>query len=206
MESNIEVEVRGPLSEQQYAACKDFLSQHGSSIEKKERILIDYSTLIPGQGLERRDKDIRVRVTNNVAEIIVKLGSWGNQEARKELSITTNDSFDALVQLFAALGYDKGVLCERNSFVAVYRGIEFALVEVPGHSYYFEAEILIDDAIKKDAAHRALADACEELGLSIFSQKEYFDYVKELNKTANKFFDFSTYTEGYFKKTYGLKQ
>ena len=32
------------------------------------------------------------------------------------------------------------MLCVRKSKVYEYEGIEFALVEVPGHSYYYEAE------------------------------------------------------------------
>jgi predicted adenylyl cyclase CyaB len=122
------------------------------------------------------------------------------------LSITSNDSFDTLVQIFGALGFKKGVLCIRNSVVYTYEGIEFALVEVPGHSYYFEAELLISDTKDKDRAHEKIEAVCTKLGMTIFSNNEYFDYVKQLNRETNILFDFSEYTEGYFKKTFNLKK
>ncbi len=204
MMNNIEVEVRGPLSKKQYEHYKDFLSKKGLFVQEKRRVLIDYSTLMPEHDLEKRDKDIRIRVTNNISEIVVKLGSWGDKEARKELSVTTSDSFDTLVQIFAAIGYQTGVLCVRNSMVYLYEDIEFALVEVPGHSYYFEAELLISDRNKKNEAHEKIEFICTKLGMTIFSSEKYFAYVRQLNQEANTVFDFAKYQEGYFKKTFHL--
>jgi len=86
--SNIEVEIRGPLSQEQYQAVITYFEARGKKLDEKKRTFIDYSTFLEG-GVRERDKDIRVRVTNGVPEIIVKLGSWGGAEARKELSVLT---------------------------------------------------------------------------------------------------------------------
>jgi len=204
MQKDIEIELRGPLSAEQYARLNSFLETNGAKKGMKDRVLIDYSTLLPG-AMADREKDIRLRVTNGVPEIIVKLGSWGENEQRRELSVTTAPhTFDTLTEIFAALGYEKGVLCGRKSTVYDYKGIEFALVEVPGHSYYYEAEKMAHAGEDGDALVKEITDVCTELGLQIFSKDEFFAYVEKLNKEANEVFDATVATPNYFKDRFGV--
>ncbi|MBI4086433.1 hypothetical protein HY416_00410 [Candidatus Kaiserbacteria bacterium] len=204
MERNIEIEMRGPLTTEKYSELKAFLDANARKITEKDRILIDYSTFLPG-GIRERQIDIRLRVTNGVPEIIVKIGDWGGTEKRKELSVTTtSNTFDTLTEIFAALGYEKGMLCVRKSHVYEYKGIEFALVEVPGHSYYYEAEKMARDDEDADALAKEIADVCAELNLPIFEKQGFFEYIETLNKEANELFDASTAPQGYFKDRFGV--
>ena len=205
MEKNIEVEIRGLLTAEEYSKLKSFLDKEGEKTEEKDRILIDYSTFLPG-GVEERKKDIRLRVTNGVPEIVVKLGEWGGTEQRKELSVkTAPGTFDTLTEIFGALGYEKGVLAVRKSQVYMYKDIEFALVEVPGHSYYFEAEKMAHANENADELLEEMQVVCKELGLTVFSKEEFFAYIQKLNKEANGIFDASMAEPDYFKKNYGLE-
>lgn len=205
MNKNIEVEIRGPLSETSYSRVQKFFEKNGTFVEKKERILIDYSTLNESGGMEKRTKDIRLRVTNGIPEIIIKIGNWGAGEARKELSIkATSGTFDDLVEAFAHLGWKKGVLCVRNSYVYCYKDIEFALVEVPQHSYYFEAEIMIGESESKDEAINYIKKICTELRLKTYSKKEYFEYLEILNTKVNEIFDYNQTEVQYFKKRFSV--
>jgi adenylate cyclase class IV len=202
---NIEVELRGPLSLAKFHSVKKFLAREGKLVAKKNRVLIDYSTFIKGQGIKNRNKDIRLRVTNRIPEIIVKLGGWGGSEKREELSVITKPgTFDLLVKIFAALGYGRGVLAVRKTFAYMYEGIEFALVEVPGHSYYFEAEIMVSLLRDGKRAREKMEKVCKKLGLSIYTANQFFAYIKELNDGVNEVFDFKDYKEGYFKKRFDL--
>lgn len=199
MTKDIEVEVSGPLDEVQ--RIQNFLDKNGKKTNVKHRVLIDYSTFLD-DGLRNRKKDIRLRITNGTPEIIVKLGDWTSSNHRKELSVfTEKGSFDRLVQIYAALGYTKGMLCERITQVYEYDGIEFALVEIPGHSFHFEAEIMAssDDV---ERARRHIEETCNKLGLKIFSDDEYMDYIETLNKEANEVFDYNDYEDGYFERRY----
>lgn len=192
-DKNIEVEIRGYLTNEDYTRLNDFLSKTGTLKSKRERIFIDYSS-----SLEDRTKDIRIRETNGVSEIMIKLGNWGGSESREELSVTTGEkSFESLVRIFGELGHTKGTFCVRNSIVYDYNGVEFALVEVPNHSYYFEAEILtdIDHSVEADAK---LRQVCESLGLKVFNKDEFFQYVTKLNTEANISFDYTKFKKGYF--------
>ena len=205
MEKNIEVEIRGLLTAEEYSKLKSFLDKEGEKTEETDRILIDYSTFLPG-GVEERKKDIRLRVTNGVPEIVVKLGEWGGTEQRKELSVkTAPGTFDTLTEIFGALGYEKGVLAVRKSQVYMYKDIEFALVEVPGHSYYFEAEKMAHANENADELLEEMQVVCKELGLTVFSKEEFFAYIQKLNKEANGIFDASMAEPDYFKKNYGLE-
>jgi adenylate cyclase class IV len=202
---NVEVECRGPLSRAQFLSLKNILSRKGKLVAVKKRLLIDYSTFLKGQGLRKRDRDIRLRVTNRVPEIIVKLGAWGGAEQREELSIkTAPGTFDTLVKIFGALGFERGILAVRRITAYMYRGVEFSLVEVPGHSYFFEAELMVSDKHNTKDAHIKLKNACEDLGLEIYDSRGFFLYVLKLNREANTIFDFKNYRDNYFKNRFHL--
>lgn len=204
MDKNIEVELRGPLSIEEYSTIKSFFDEHATKKEEKDRIFIDYSTFLPG-GVEERKKDIRIRVTNGVPEIVVKLGEWGGSEQRKELSVhTAPGTFDVLTEIFAALGYEKGILAVRKSHVYDYKDIEFALVEVPGHSYYFEAEKMAHVGENAEELIQEMNMVCAELGLTVFTKEDFFVYIQKLNAEANGVFDASEATPHFFREHYGL--
>jgi len=205
MDKNIEIEIRGPLSKEKFEDLVTFFESNGKKKSEKDRVLIDYSTFLDG-GIKNRQKDIRLRVTNGVPEIIVKVGEWGGQEQRKELSVFTKQGeFDTLVEIFGELGFVKGVLCVRKSKVFEYKDIEFALVEVPNHSFYYEAEKMASGGENADKLIKEIEDVCYELNLDIFDKKQFFDYVEKLNKESNEVFEYKNFTPNYFKNRFDLK-
>ena len=205
MDKNIEIEIRGPLSKEEFENLVKFFESNGKKKSEKDRVLIDYSTFLEG-GVENRKKDIRLRVTNGIPEIIVKVGEWGGNELRKELSVFTKQGeFDTLVEIFGELGFGKGMLCVRKSKVFEYKNIEFALVEVPGHSYYYEAEKMASGTENGAALIKEIENVCRELKLDVFDKKQFFDYVEKLNKESNEIFDYKNYTSHYFKNRFDLK-
>jgi len=198
---NIEVEIRGPLTKGDYFRLEKFLKKNGRFVQKKDRVLIDYSS----ESLESRENDIRLRVTNKIPEIVIKTGKLGGSDERQELSVLTKkDTFDNLVKIFAALGLKRGILCVRKGNIYKYKDIEFSVVEVPGHSFYFEVEKLIRSDEDKEAAKLDLLKMCKQLKLKIFSDKTLFLYLRKLNSEANETFDFKNYKDNYFKQRFNL--
>ena len=205
MDKNIEIEIRGPLTKEEFDNLVKLFENKGKKTSKKDRVLIDYSTFLEG-GVENRRKDIRLRVTNGIPEIIVKIGEWGGSEQRKELSVFTKPGeFDTLVEIFGELGFRKGMLCVRKSTVYEYKNIEFALVEVPGHSYYYEAEKMTNDKESADEIIKEIKNVCRDLNLDIFAKKQFFEYIDKLNKEANEIFDYKSFTPNHFKNRFNLK-
>ena len=205
MDKNIEIEIRGPLSKEKFDNLVKLFEDKGKKAMEKERIMIDYSTFLKG-GVRNRKKDIRLRVTNGIPEIIVKIGRWGGAEQRKELSVLAKQGeFDTLVEIFGEIGFIKGMLGVRKSKVYVYKEIEFALVEVPGHSYYYEAEKMAHSKEKADKILKEMTEICGDLGLDVFNKKQFFNYVEKLNKEANEVFDYKNFIPNYFKNRFKLK-
>ncbi len=198
---NIEIEIRGPITKKEYDDLIFKFEKEGKKTGEKDRVLIDYST---GE-IENRKKDIRLRDTNGIPEIMIKLGAWGATDQREEISVLAQPKqFDSLVKAFAALGYKKGVLCHRKTKVFEYQGIEFALVEVPNHSYYFEAEKMVDENEDKDKATQEILSVCQDLGLRSFGKKEFFDYIRQLNDEANEIFEAEKQPKDYFKNRFNI--
>jgi adenylate cyclase class IV len=203
---DIEVEQRGPLTKTQLKELTAFFKKNAVFKGYKERILIDYSTFLPGEGIKGRKKDIRLRTTNGIPEIMIKLGSWGGSEQRKEVSlIAKKGEFDKLVQIFGLLGLTKGALVITKTNAFKYKGIEFAVVDVCGKRYIFEAEIMIKDKKNTAAAKSKIEKVIKELELKIYTDKEFYAYIEDLNKKQiAKTFDYNNYTDGYFKKKFRL--
>lgn len=203
--ATIEVEVRGPLTQEQYDQLLAHLKIHGEFVAKKERIFVDFTALIPGQPLPDRSLDVRARITNGEPEMVIKVGKWQSNGGRREIAVQLKTGeFTHLVQAFAALGYGTGVVGERKILAYMYKGIEFALVEVPGHSYLFEAEMLVEQEKDQAQAMSTIQSICDELGLALFTDEGFHQYIEKLNKEANKIFEVTKDGEDYFEKKYQI--
>jgi len=87
------------------------------------------------------------------------------------------------------LGYYYGVLQATTTYVYLYKGIEFALVRVPRWGYYFEAEIDTTPAKVKKANEKIKA-VCDELGISVVSDREFCQLLTSLNNRPGYRFSF----------------
>ncbi len=199
----IEVELRGPLTKQQAEKLDHILSEKGSYIRDTDRIFIDYSVFIEGEGIRERERDVRVRVTNGESEIIIKTGAAGSYEDRREYSVKTKNSFDELVQTMAVLGFKKGICGRRLGKIYNYDNCEFVIYEVPNHSYYFEIDTMTNPNNKHDALNK-LKILCDEFGLRTFTQAELHDYMELLNRDSNYIYDADAEPDNYFELRYGV--
>jgi adenylate cyclase class IV len=205
MSAEIEIELRGPLTQKQYEDLLTFLKSKGTFIEHKHRLLLDYSTFLEGEGVADRTRDIRLRTTNGQPEIITKIGGWGGDEHRREISIKTEfGSFDRLVETYGQLGYIKAIVAERYTEVFEYQGYEFALVTVPNHSYYFEVEKMAENEDDVMNVKNSMRQLCAKLQLELFSDEGFFGYIETLNKESNGVFEFINFEPNYFSKRYQI--
>ncbi len=194
MQKNIEVELRGPLTEETYKKLLSYLEAKGKFVKKENRFLIDYSTFLEGIG--ERKSDIRTRITNGKVELIVKKGRFGGA-AREEASIfVENNDLDKALHFMALLGYKKGVAADRGIVRYQIGEIEIAIqdVRVYGaqnkiHSRFFEAEIMSMEDTKAEAEAK-IKKFLDEMGLTIFQDNEWVSYVEKMNKEANGVFDY----------------
>jgi adenylate cyclase class IV len=188
--SQFEVELRGPvISPEEYIRVEELLRTQGTFVREEKRIIVDYSTFLDG-GVRERTLDIRARVTNGEPEMIIKRGSWGGDEVREEVSVPVHrGKFFDLLRAYALLGYTKGILIARKSRVYTYNDTEIVLVTIPNHSSFFEAERIVQHEAQHDAARAQLEHVVQSLGLTTFSDEEWFTYLETLNREANGIYD-----------------
>lgn len=177
-----EIELRGKLSEKQKDELIKLLKEKGKFMRSYERTHWCF-------GLSyKKGIDLRIKITNNKPELSLKVGQL-QESNRKEISIPIPKAkIDQAFDFLKFLGHDKGVKAIRNAQVYKYLGIEWAIVEVPNHSWYFEAEKLVRNKENGKRAEEQIKKTCQDMGLVVLSEKETVDYIKVLDCEANKSF------------------
>ena len=191
---SIEVEMRGPLPKDKHEHVEQFLKQNGKLKKSIKRLLIDYSDFLPDSNIRNRRLDVRARVTDGEPEMIIKLGKWGGTESRKQISSKLEKGeFLNLVETYAALGHTKGILCVRHKTIYTIDGIDFDIVEIPKHSLEFEAEIEVDSENDVKDAKQKISALCTKLGLSFYTDEQWYKRIEQLDKEANMVYDFENH-------------
>jgi len=197
-----EVETRGPLSD--FNKTIDFFKENGKFIQEKDRFSLIYFPMdtLDLKEMQNDPRDLRLRVTNKKAEIVMKYGNWGTKDARREISIPiATEKFDEMAELLHYLGWSFGSLFATKTFVFEYKEIEFALVQNK-YASYFEAERVIDSKDKSDETMKEIESICREIGLSFFSEEEYFGLMDSINRAPGSLFDFRKQKFADIKKDY----
>lgn len=189
--AQIEVEHRGSLSKKQFKDLNTFLKKNGKFLEEKDRFSVIYSPRGKENLKVSNSKiDLRPRVTNKKAELVLKYGTWGGNDARKEFSFPIElKKFEEVIEVLFILGFYYGVLQATKSYLYQYKGVEVVLVDVPKFGYYFEAEVVTDQSSIKNANEKIMS-VCKELGLNIFSKKDFRKLLKDLNDRPGMRFNF----------------
>ena len=116
--AKIEIEVRGPLSYEQFNQLSEFFNKNAVFKEKKHRLSVCYTILRPEDKEVSSDLDIRARITNDVPELVIKVGKWRGSDIRKEVAIQLKrGEFSNLITICATLGYTEAIVTENVTMV-----------------------------------------------------------------------------------------
>jgi predicted adenylyl cyclase CyaB len=180
--AKFEIELRGTLEPEQKDALEKFLSKNGKLVKEYKRTQWCF-------GLSHEKKiDLRIKDTDGECIFSLKVGKLGNRN-RKELSIPfPKEKFNQAFEFLKFLGHREGVKAIRNAKVYEYKDIEWAIVEVPNHSFYFEAEKLAENKGDGKKAEEDIKKVASELNLKLATPKETVEYIKILDKESNKIF------------------
>lgn len=187
----IEVEHRGSLTEKQFKELNTFLKKNGKFLGEKDRFsVIYYPRGKENLKLGRSKVDLKLRITNKKAELVLKYGKWSGNDARKEFLFPIDaKKFGEAIEFLFILGFYYGVFQATKSYIFLYKGVELALIEVPKFGYYFEAEITASpNFIEK--ADKKIASVCQYLGLNIFNDKSFRKLLEDLNNRPGFRFNF----------------
>jgi len=192
--AKIEVEHRGILTKKKFDELNLFLKKNGKFSEKKNRFSVIYfsrgkATFNIGK-ISKSPIDLRVRITNKKSELVLKYGKSSGVDARKEFSFPLNVSqFEEAIEFLFILGFYYGALQVTTSLLYTYKGVEIVLVKVPKFGYYFEAEALVEKRFVT-SANKKISLVCQELGLNILSDKDFWKLLQNLNNRPGFRFNF----------------
>jgi adenylate cyclase class IV len=199
----VEVEHRGLLTEKKFTKLNKFLKKNGKFLGEKDRFSVIYSP----RGKEtlrviRSPIDLKIRITNKKTELVLKYGRWSGNDARKEFLFPIDSrKFEEMTEFLMILGYYYGVLQATKTYCYLYKGIDFAIVKVPGWGYYFEAEIATNpESIKK--ANEKIILVCKEFGLNVLGDKDFCNLCKNLNDRPGFRFNFKKQSFSDIKKRF----
>ena len=85
---DIEVEHRGLIEKKDLPKIKDFFKKNAKFVEEKDRFSVVYFQTRAARAEEAKNDtiDLKVRITNKKAELVLKHGSWGGKDSRREFS------------------------------------------------------------------------------------------------------------------------
>jgi adenylate cyclase class IV len=188
----IEVEVRGCVKDFE-KTLREF-KEKARFVREKDRFSLVYfrgGFCKDVRDLKDDPVDLRLRVTNKKAEMILKYGTWGSSDARHEISIPIQlENFGDAVDFLGFLGWSQGVVMATKTFVFICGGVEFSLVNQKD-AFYFEAEKLVKNSEEADRANLEILSACREFDLEPFSEDEFMEMVNSINNQEGSQFDFT---------------
>jgi len=189
----VEVEHRGLLNEEKFKKLNTFLKKNGKFLGEKDRFSVIYFLNGEQENFDLDQSclnDLRVRITNKKAKLVLKHGEWSGKDARKEFSFPIETKkFGEMIEFLDALGFYYGALQATKTFLYKYKGAEIALVKVPGWGYYFEVEVLTGFNLV-DNANEKIVNLCEEFGVKVINNEEFLKLCESLNMRPGFKFNF----------------
>ena len=203
---NIEVEIRGPLTQKQFHDLKKKLAKDGELINQKSRLsLMYFRNKIPKRvkTIKNDPVDLRLRITNGQATMVMKYGQWAGSDIRREFEFPIDKKqFGQAIEFLKALGWTKTIIYATKAFVYRYKKIEFAVVKIKNYGYAYEAEILAKDKKNAILAQKKIKTICSRLGLREYRKGEYENQCNQINNTKKIQFDFTKVSFKTLKKKF----
>ncbi len=184
-----EVEARGKLNVSTIEMIKRFKKLNAKFLGKEKRFSLIY---LRDKGADKNNPiDLRIRVTNGKAEIILKYGKWGAFDNRKEVSIPIAiKDFSNAIEMLRLIGWTHGIINVNDRYKFRYKGIEFVFVN-NGVATYFEAEKLTKARDKIAEERKYITKICDELGIKAFNDAEFYNLISKINNSKDRQFNFN---------------
>ena len=169
-----EVEIKALLTEKQYNDLRDSLPKTCKTINQDEITTFRF-----------RPKDIRVRWSNKIQELVYKDGD-PTSFSRKEITVNLAQKQDceSMLALLRELGFkdDPSWLKRKDEFVVHYKGHEYtlSLQFIQNFAYILEAEIMTDHCI--DEHTQNLKEILKNLGCQLIEPEEFTAKIQEYIK------------------------
>lgn len=176
---NLEVELRGKMSDDEYQNLITFLDQNGTDKELDNRKTVFFK-------LDGKTLKVTSRLSKNTAKIALKMGDILSSKFQEEFELNFNpEEFDIAVNIFKNLGFDKIQYTTQNRINYKYKGFDFSVKWSEDWGYHFEIDTVVDIEEKIDEARTSIRNLAEKMGLKIMMEEEFKRQSLEINKKHN---------------------
>lgn len=175
-QGNIEVELRGMMTNQDRLALLSFFHKKNIPIEKDNKI--SYFFVTNGFILK-----VSEETDKNQAKITVKSGDETKNILQEyEILIDKNDIEKAL-RLFIGLGYSKINRVAQDRMNIKYKGAEISLKYSEDWGFHFEIEKMASSVFEAKNIKESLREICCELGLRPMNSREIKEKIESINRS-----------------------
>ncbi len=185
-----EVESRAILREEQYNSLLKELQNTATFVEQKTRLSLCFTRIetLDARELLNETTDLRVRITNNNAEIVLKQGPWSVRDQRREITIQIEKTdFWSAVELLRNIGFVTGFIAETETTVFTQNNLEFAVVKTCDTLYYVEAEKMVTTKEFIGRVQAEIEEAFAKLHIRTATENEYHELLNNMNRKHGRF-------------------
>jgi len=175
MKKNIEVEVRGLLTKEEYNKLIEYLDKKAQGKEVDDRKTTFF--LIPEKTLKVSEK-----ISQGKAKVALKIGELTKVPAQTELEFEFHPrDFETVVDVFKNLGFTK--IIPNSIQKRINYSLDGACISVKWSrewGYHFEIDCNLDASESIEEAHQYLRQIAHKLGVNIMSEKEFARHASKI--------------------------
>ena len=125
--------------------------------------------------------DIRCRITNGEAEVVVKIGEYYAHDRREAAVAVSLDQMVEFAKMFSAMGFANAKVGKRESFEYHVDGVDVSLVRGMSGLGYIEFERVVASEREIEAERPKLEALAHKLGVKLWTTgEEYYAFCKRL--------------------------
>ncbi|MFH1662218.1 MAG: hypothetical protein ABIA02_03930 [Candidatus Falkowbacteria bacterium] len=179
MKKNIELEFRAEVLKNDFNNVLNILKKQGNLISKTKRLSVMFFGKFNNDCF-----DIRIRITNNESEIVIKKGELHSKDRSEYSQKINNDQFVGMVKLISKFGF-RSKVGERETFNFQFPNqIIVSLVRAGDLSYLEIEKMTNENNIRKDK--EILYNLAKDLKVDVIEDKNKFDdFCKRLDNIVD---------------------
>lgn len=175
-QNQIEVEIRGIITEEEYNLAIQKLDTLAEKKEEDNREA--YFFIIPNKNLK-----VSNSISKNKAKLALKIGNESETAVEEiEVSIKPEDT-EKLVSVLNHLGFDKFKKSDQKRINYWYKNTEIAIKWSQDWGFHFEMEQVVNPSEEVNSAHEYLIQTALGLGLKPNTEQEIEQFISNLRKS-----------------------
>ncbi|MEK7611665.1 MAG: CYTH domain-containing protein [Patescibacteria group bacterium] len=166
-----EVEIRGPLTENEYTNLLAFLKMKGKLLKEADQLAIFFHV---------KKDNLSLKKDHALEKLVLKIGGWHRGNRKEVEVILAKNQFDNALALLKGLGYTLGhkVTAFRQDFS--YKGVQISLKTKAVIGPHYEMETIVSRRDQIAHVKKGLLLVAKELRLQVWTEKAYREHTRRM--------------------------